>query len=85
MSLGKKILYSGLGWAMGGPIGAILGFAYATLFDQSPQQYTQKTGRRTIPRTGTMDFMASLMEEINPGTSSCLYNSGLSCNLLPTM
>ncbi len=61
MSLGKKILYSGLGWAMGGPIGAILGFAYATLFDQAPQKYRQRTSRRTIPRTGTMDFMASLM------------------------
>jgi len=61
MSLGKKILYSGLGWAMGGPIGAILGFAYATLFDQTPQKYKQRACRRTIPRTGTMDFIASLM------------------------
>lgn len=61
MSLGKKIIYSGLGWAMGGPIGAILGFAYATLTDQAPQKYRRRTSRRTIPRTGSMDFIASLM------------------------
>ena len=32
-----------------------------------------------------LDFKTSLMEVTNPGTSSCLYNSGLSCNELPTM
>ena len=31
MSLNKKILWGGLGWVMGGPIGAILGYAFASM------------------------------------------------------
>ena len=61
MALGKKILWSGLGWAMGGPIGAILGFAFAAFADHAPQNYRSAKQRSTIPGTGTIDFMASLM------------------------
>ncbi len=61
MTLRKKLLWSGLGWAMGGPIGAILGYAFAALSDQAPQRYKSTSGRSTIPRTGTVDFMASLL------------------------
>ena len=61
MSLGKKILWGGLGWAMGGPIGAIIGFAFAALSDQAPQKYRSAQQRSTIPRTSTIDFMASLL------------------------
>ncbi len=61
MSLGKKILWGGLGWAMGGPIGAIIGFAFAALSDQAPQKFRSAQQRSTIPRTGTIDFMASLL------------------------
>ncbi len=60
MTLGKKILWSGLGWAMGGPIGAILGYAFASLSDQQPKRRTSY-GRTTIARTSTEDFMASLL------------------------
>ena len=61
MSLGKKILWGGLGWAMGGPIGAVIGFAFAALSDQAPQKYRSAQQRSTIPRTSTIDFMASLL------------------------
>ena len=27
MNLGKKMLWGGLGWALGGPIGAIIGYS----------------------------------------------------------
>ena len=60
MALGKKILWSGLGWAMGGPIGAILGYAFASLSDQQPRRRISY-GRTTMPQTSTEDFMASLL------------------------
>ena len=59
MALGKKILWSGLGWAMGGPIGAILGYAFASMSDQ-PKRRTSYS-RTTLSRTDTKDFMASLL------------------------
>ncbi len=58
MTLGKKILWGGLGWAMGGPIGAILGYAFASLSD--PKRGTTYS-RTTISRTSADDFMASLL------------------------
>jgi DnaJ like chaperone protein len=60
MALGKKILWSGLGWAMGGPIGAILGYAFASLSDQQPRRRISY-GRTTIHQTSTEDFMVSLL------------------------
>lgn len=60
MTLGKKLLWGGLGWAMGGPIGAILGYAFASMSDQQPRQRTQYS-RTTMPQTSTEDFMASLL------------------------
>jgi len=62
MAIGKKILWSGLGWAMGGPIGAILGFAFASLSEQVRGPKYRTTYRKSkIPETGTEDFMASLL------------------------
>ena len=60
MTLGKKILWGGLGWAMGGPIGAILGYAFASLSEQQPKRRTSY-GRATLSRTSTEDFMVSLL------------------------
>ena len=60
MTLGKKILWGGLGWAMGGPIGAILGYAFASLSEQQPKRRTLY-GRATLSRTSTEDFMVSLL------------------------
>ena len=33
MSLGKKLLWGSFGWVLGGPIGGILGYAAASLYD----------------------------------------------------
>tara|TARA_B100000427_G_scaffold210305_1_gene175298 strand:- start:406 stop:1125 length:720 start_codon:yes stop_codon:yes gene_type:complete len=35
MSLNKKLLWGGLGWVFAGPIGAILGYTYASMSDKS--------------------------------------------------
>jgi len=62
MTIGKKILWSGLGWAMGGPIGAILGYAFASLSEQAKGPKYRTTYRKSnIPGAGTEDFMASLL------------------------
>ncbi|MBN1158511.1 MAG: TerB family tellurite resistance protein, partial [Bacteroidales bacterium] len=56
VKLGKWI-GAGLGWTLGGPIGALLGFAFGSVLDAS-------TARRAeIPETGTTkgDFVVSLM------------------------
>jgi DnaJ like chaperone protein len=58
MSIGKKIIWGGLGWAMGGPIGAILGYAFASLSDPNRRTSYRQTA---MSRTGTEDFMASLL------------------------
>jgi DnaJ like chaperone protein len=63
MSLSKKLLWGGLGWAMGGPVGAILGVAFAAITDkmQQPQRRGTTYRRSPIPRTTSVDFMASLL------------------------
>ena len=62
MTLGKKILWSGLGWAMGGPIGAILGYAFASMSNQMQQPKSRTSyGRARMQRTSAEDFMASLL------------------------
>ena len=38
MSLNKKLLWGGLGWVFGGPIGAILGYTYASMSDKNPKE-----------------------------------------------
>lgn len=57
MNLGKKFIWGGLGWVLGGPIGAILGVALASMTDGQPQP----GGRTTYPRTRPGDFMVSLL------------------------
>jgi len=63
MGIGKKLLWGGLGWAMGGPIGAILGYAFASLSEQmqGQPQVGMNSRRGRTPRTKTGDFMASLL------------------------
>ena len=57
MSVGKKILWGGLGWALGGPIGAIIGYSLAGFTGQpnSNYQYT------SYPQTQPGDFIVSLL------------------------
>lgn len=64
MKYGKWIAGT-LGWALGGPIGGLLGFSIGTIFDNASSDVSQwdpnqQTGRRTAP-TGTGDFEVSLL------------------------
>lgn len=57
MRVGKKILWGGLGWVLGGPIGAIIGYSLAGFTGQpnSNYQYT------SYPQTQPGDFIVSLL------------------------
>ena len=64
MTLGRKLLWGSLGWVTLGPIGAILGYAYAQMTENDP--YNPGRSRRTdgstrFPRTRTGDFIVSLL------------------------
>jgi DnaJ like chaperone protein len=53
----SKWIGAGLGWTVGGPIGAILGFAFGSYVDSSdPEKYYRKNSRTT-----TGDFVVSLL------------------------
>lgn len=55
-----KWLGGGLGWALGGPVGAIIGFALGSMVDEA--EVTVQTGRtRAIPGVDVNDFTASLL------------------------
>ena len=54
MSVGKKILWGGLGWVLGGPIGAIIGYSLAG-FTGQPNSGT------SYPKTQPGDFIVSLL------------------------
>lgn len=52
-----KWIGAGLGWTIGGPIAAVLGFAFGSFIDNSdPDQYDRKS-----PDTTKGDFMVSLL------------------------
>ncbi len=65
MSVGKKLLWGGLGWALGGPIGAIVGYTIASMSDQqggSPfSSYGGAYQSRAYPQTQPGDFIVSLL------------------------
>ena len=67
MPVSKKILWSGLGWVLGGPMGALVGFSLANLADAAaaPDYYTTHHGppKRPgdYPRTRAGDFAISLL------------------------
>jgi len=56
VSIGKKMMWGGLGWALGGPIGAIIGYTLAGI---SGQQGTHQS--RAYPQTQPGDFIVSLL------------------------
>jgi DnaJ like chaperone protein len=61
-----KWLGSGLGWAFGGPIGAVLGFAVGSMFDASDikdvaQQGNGNTTHRSSHQGGAAEFNISLL------------------------
>ena len=55
MSFNKKLLWGGLGWAVAGPIGAILGYTYASM--KEGQSYH----RPSISKTKHGDFIISVL------------------------
>ncbi len=63
MSVGKKILWGSLGWVLGGPIGAIIGYSLAQMSDVQ----RARTGgyarfqSQTYPQTQSGDFIVSLL------------------------
>lgn len=58
MSKWNKWLFGGLGWALGGPIGAVLGFALGSVTDKEEGRPAYDTGS---PATVPNDFSAALM------------------------
>ncbi len=58
MASWEKWLWGGLGWAMLGPIGGILGFALGAVRDQT---HNEAYGEGTYPRTRPGDFGVSLL------------------------
>ena len=56
MSFNKKLLWGGLGWVFAGPIGAILGYTYASMSSNQSSQWSQP---RSQTRHG--DFVISVL------------------------
>ena len=57
MSFNKKLIWSGLGWVMGGPLGAILGYAFASMNKDSNLSWKQLNPSKSYnPRTTANDF-----------------------------
>lgn len=61
MNLGKKMLWGGLGWALGGPIGAIIGYSFASMSGQQTTNYSRGSHNRAYPKTQPGDFIVSLL------------------------
>ena len=57
MSFSKKFFWGGLGWVVAGPIGAILGYAYASVNKESSFSNHRQTRIRTKPG----DFVISVL------------------------
>ena len=60
MNVRKKMFWGGLGWVLGGPIGAIIGYSLAGM---NPQYSTSNNffDSRAYPKTQPGDFMVSLL------------------------
>ena len=56
MSAFNKWIFGGLGWALGGPIGGILGFALGAITEESGKTYKAEP-QRMLPN----DFSAALL------------------------
>ena len=65
MSVGKKMLWGGLGWALGGPIGAIIGYTLAGMSGRqggsSFSTYGGTYQSQAYPQTKPGDFIVSLL------------------------
>ena len=62
MSFNKKLLWGGLGWVMGGPIGAILGYAFASMNEnQSSPRVGSGQQSQFHSSTKPADFVISIL------------------------
>ena len=61
MNVGKKILWGGLGWVLGGPIGAIVGYSLAGISGKSMNNYGSNYQRSQYPQTQPGDFIVCLL------------------------
>lgn len=61
MSVGKKMLWGGLGWALAGPIGGIIGYSLAGMSGQASGTYGGTYQSRAYPQTQPGDFIVSLL------------------------
>ncbi len=66
MGIGSRLLWGGLGWALGGPIGAIVGYALATMSEDRKGGGTSSVrmgwgSSSGYPRTRPGDFAVSLL------------------------
>ena len=62
MPFSKKLLWGGLGWVMGGPIGAILGYAFASMSEnQSAQWIGAAIPGDAYTQTKSADFIISIL------------------------
>ncbi len=61
MSVSKKILFGGLGWVLGGPLGAMLGYYFASRDDYADRGNYTQTSTTGYPNTKPGDFMVSLL------------------------
>ncbi|NQT96687.1 MAG: TerB family tellurite resistance protein [Candidatus Marinimicrobia bacterium] len=66
MSFGKRLIWGGIGWALGGPIGGIIGYALASLSQQTSNDGATNFGggfrsHRQPSVTQSGDFAVSLL------------------------
>tara|TARA_B100001996_G_C18658583_1_gene592185 strand:- start:1478 stop:2215 length:738 start_codon:yes stop_codon:yes gene_type:complete len=62
MAMGKKILWGGIGWITGGPIGAIIGYTLASIHsDNQDSSWKYHSYQEQYPRTKPGDFIVSLL------------------------
>jgi len=64
MTIGKKLLWGSLGWVLGGPIGAVLGYTFASMDNGKSKQSwggTRTFKQEKYPRTKPGDFIVSLL------------------------
>ena len=62
MSFNKKLFWGGLGWVFAGPIGAILGYTYASINENNSSKFYGKTSQGSFqPRTRHGDFVISVL------------------------
>ncbi len=61
MSLNKKLFWGSLGWVFAGPIGAILGYTYASINQQNQSWNQQSNNSSYRMKTKPGDFVISVM------------------------